>query len=1644
MKKLLLSLSAAIIAALAALALPSPEASDGSGSEATSPAAIHPLEGVWYQLISNADAADRKGRAIELLTADHALVGSSTAEKDPKANRLWTYNSDVSNDHQWWRFEKGENGQYALVCKALPEGSVSPTPTNETNQGRWDYDANAKHYNFIIDDALRKKADDGNSIIAFKSDQASGVYVNEAASGQNYAINCWSDATDGHGGEWILAPERYPINEAYDKSTTKIDNTTHSGRYTSGVTLASDAWGTSEVTGLQDDSNDNLLYHNVTDTQLKAAPGETVTATIIYSQAGMAGFAYIDLDNDGFFIFDAPSSDNKALKEGQELAAYTNTRIDNNWYHSDGSSNTGNTSGNQVMSFKVPETPGTYKMRFCTEWAAINPLGGSGIASDGGSIIDIDLVVAEAPSAGFYPRTVADDALNTRTQDASQPRYTNALTLSSPSQGASTVEINQQTDNKIYHSLMDGNHGAFIAKAGETVAIEPTWSMNAMHSYVFVDLDGSGYFEVPETITDGRPNGEMLSYSYLGGTTKNSAGEIYAGDAAGATERRIAPAFTIPAETQPGIYRLRFNVDWANSNPAGRENIGGNGGLIADIPLLIVDGNSDPTVNLTGSATNGTATYESGNNLTLTPDYGYTVGTLSGTATISATAYGPEGENPSTLTASASFSGPTIPAALLVGGEVTIDVTDAFAQIPGHDGYTLVWNDEFNDAAGSHPDTQSKYKVTAKATSTWSKNISERPELAEMDGNGSLILTAKQFDEPYQGIQFNNRWETGAIETSPSFATKYGRIEARIKTNKNPGTFPAFWMMPMVNQAYVVENGKEVLKKGWPFGGEIDIFETVGSDVNHAYATVHGVWSKAPNYTGYSGNSAANVDQWNVYAVEWDESSLKFYMGSKLLHTVNKTDAKLEGSWPFDKEFYIILNQSIGGNANFTAGAWPGLPVDGTVYQTEVDWVRVYQKTDALKPTVTFVDENGNPLDEQPSTISAEPMRFAVATNVTVASATASSSDLIVTPVEGTKNQFTVALKNGYIPDGNDVTFNVNVVYPAGIEAESDPISLTPATVTVTWPKTTDDSDCSIDLSYYPSGEAVVSTADDEAPNNTATVIKGSTVRVDYSILATKSETHRITSYGQATNPQTTITKDGQTVDLTKSAVNAIPPKAYQLTDDVEFMATTEYMPLISWEATEGVKIAVTAANKAVTSGSRLLKGTQLTATFTPNTDLHYHLNSVNGNPLAEKTTARIERKITVGTDDITLSAETDQHVHVTIDQNKFFTIEAKVGDEVIEADDLLPLDTEVEFTVTPAEGYMILEVNGEPLEIPATEPVTGTVKVEDYHVHLSAVVDQDHATADIFPDNIHDDLIALEDDLEEGDRLEDHPIHFLPADAEIDGSLHTLVFHHNSAYSIVTLPASLHRENGNTTHEFVAVSENPEIAIGEVTIVKNAWKLQVTRLSNAGETKIHIVWREKASAQDARTSALTLAEETSALEPDETPLTTVLVKVMTPPAATLSVSHEVEELSYDLKRDDTINLSEITAMLIDEDGEFTDEDGNPVALPQNYATMWVSSDPAAVEITTDEEGNIIAKAIGTGNATLKAVVYDTLTDKIVEESEPIEVKIQSSGVIVGIDRINADLNSGEATVYDLSGRRITRVPAPGIYIINGIKTLVR
>jgi beta-glucanase (GH16 family) len=240
--------------------------------------------------------------------------------------------------------------------------------------------------------------------------------------------------------------------------------------------------------------------------------------------------------------------------------------------------------------------------------------------------------------------------------------------------------------------------------------------------------------------------------------------------------------------------------------------------------------------------------------------------------------------------------------------------------------WTLVWSDEFDDT-----------RVSKANASNWTYELGRGPN---SDGWGNLELqtyTDKLSNVFIDGKGFLNivatktgsAFESGRIITKDKFSQKYGKFEARVKVPFGQGIWPAFWMM-----------GQNFDTVGWPNCGEIDVLEIVGSQPNIAFSTIHG-----PGYSGEKGISKKYYKQdgrwdedFHIYAVEWFEDRLDFFIDGYLYHRIAKSDVEAKGKWVFDQPFFLLLNVAVGGNL-------PGPPNASTIFpQTmQVDYVRVYE-----------------------------------------------------------------------------------------------------------------------------------------------------------------------------------------------------------------------------------------------------------------------------------------------------------------------------------------------------------------------------------------------------------------------------------------------------------------------------------------------------------------------------------------------------------------------------------------------------------------------------------------------------------------------------------------------------------------------------
>ena len=238
--------------------------------------------------------------------------------------------------------------------------------------------------------------------------------------------------------------------------------------------------------------------------------------------------------------------------------------------------------------------------------------------------------------------------------------------------------------------------------------------------------------------------------------------------------------------------------------------------------------------------------------------------------------------------------------------------------------FTLIWEDQFG---GSEIDTDKwEFQIGDGVNYglwRWGNNEEQyyRKENARVS-NGKLLI--KAVAEEFENYQYTS----ARMRTKGKADFKYGKIEAMIRMADTQGLWHAFWLLPSSTS------------QNWPISGEIDIMEYVGNSPQEILNTLH--FADNFNNHQYIGSSTEFMDknQFHLYAIEWDENKIIWYLDGDETFRIIRSNSKLSDTWPFDAEFHILLNTAVGGNLGGTVDA---TSLNSPKYM-EVDYVKVYQK----------------------------------------------------------------------------------------------------------------------------------------------------------------------------------------------------------------------------------------------------------------------------------------------------------------------------------------------------------------------------------------------------------------------------------------------------------------------------------------------------------------------------------------------------------------------------------------------------------------------------------------------------------------------------------------------------------------------------
>jgi len=215
--------------------------------------------------------------------------------------------------------------------------------------------------------------------------------------------------------------------------------------------------------------------------------------------------------------------------------------------------------------------------------------------------------------------------------------------------------------------------------------------------------------------------------------------------------------------------------------------------------------------------------------------------------------------------------------------------------------YLLNWSDEF-DYEGL-PNLEK-----------WSYDLGSRKW-----GNGEIQYYTEGLNSTVHNSVLNIEGRVENFQDSPYTSARlttylkkhfqYGRIEVSAKIPTAKGSWPAIWMLPVEKKEKNVP---------WPRCGEIDIME----HVTHLFDTVHvSLHTELFNHVARTQRTHFETipgitNDFHEFAFDWTKDEIEFFIDKKSFAKFSKYQEGFttdETGWPFDKPYYLILNQAIGG-----------------------------------------------------------------------------------------------------------------------------------------------------------------------------------------------------------------------------------------------------------------------------------------------------------------------------------------------------------------------------------------------------------------------------------------------------------------------------------------------------------------------------------------------------------------------------------------------------------------------------------------------------------------------------------------------------------------------------------------------------------
>ena len=241
----------------------------------------------------------------------------------------------------------------------------------------------------------------------------------------------------------------------------------------------------------------------------------------------------------------------------------------------------------------------------------------------------------------------------------------------------------------------------------------------------------------------------------------------------------------------------------------------------------------------------------------------------------------------------------------------------------------LIWSDEF-EGDSLDEEKWSYQRGTWNGSNVQNCYVDENTSVSD----GVLKITAK-YEPEFTCFTELRDFTSGFVQTKNRINWTYGYFEARVKVPKSNSTWPAFWMSP-----------QEQIYGSWPQSGEIDIFEIRGHDMTKSYGNAHWGISQTERVQQKGEYEIVDADNWHVYAVDWVEGELKFFIDGNWYHTINdfREPNATEHPGPFNIGFYLRLNVAVGGNYLNEPYNDANTSIEQLPAVMQVDYVRVYSE----------------------------------------------------------------------------------------------------------------------------------------------------------------------------------------------------------------------------------------------------------------------------------------------------------------------------------------------------------------------------------------------------------------------------------------------------------------------------------------------------------------------------------------------------------------------------------------------------------------------------------------------------------------------------------------------------------------------------